>query len=185
MITDKTSPQQGFSLIEMLLALLLSSLLFLSAARFFPWLLNNSVQLQQQIIRAQEVRQLLLTLEKYLRRAGYCEQSPCVEPPLTISATGECLLVRLQSRRYVAGGISGPLINDSYGFRLNNAQVEARRGAESCGGQGWESLTDPQRLPITGLRFQRQGDLLGVEIGGGKDDNLSFAERYWVRGENL
>lgn len=185
MITDKTSPQQGFSLIEMLLALLLSSLLFLSAARFFPWLLNNSARLQQQIARAQEVRQLLLTLEKYLRRAGYCEQPPCTGPALSISPTGECLLVRLQSRRYVAGGISGPLINDSYGFRLNNGQIEARRGADSCGGPGWESLTDPQRLPITKLRFQRQGNLLGVDIRTAYDDKRAFAERYWVRGENL
>ncbi|WP_038026914.1 prepilin peptidase-dependent protein [Tatumella saanichensis] len=185
MSSGKKCPQQGFSLIEMLLALLICSLLFLSAARFFPWLLNNSARLQQQIVRTQEVRQLLLTLEKYLRRAGYCEQPPCVGPALSISPTGECLLVRLQSRRYVAGGVSGPLINDSYGFRLNNGQIEVRRGADSCVGQGWESLTDPQRLPITALRFQRQGNLLGVEIGTANDDKLSFAESYWIRGENL
>lgn len=175
-------PQRGFSLAEMLVALLLCSLMFVTAARFFPWLVSRSIQLQQQIVQAQEVRQLVMTLQKYLRRAGYCEQSPCAGPAVTLSSTGECLLIRLQSRRYVAGGVSGPLINDSYGFRLNNAQIEAQRGAESCDSKGWESLNDPQRLPVNALHFQRQGDLLRVDISAGKPPQV---EHYWLRGENL
>lgn len=176
---------QGFTLMEMLLALLISSLLFLGAGRFFPWLLGNSRQLQQQMLLAQELRQVMLTLEKYLRRAGYCEQPPCGQPPVTISSDGQCLVVRLQSRRYVTGGISGALNNDSYAFRLNKSRIETRRGIASCGGEGWESLTDPRNIQITRLHFSRQEKRLAVQLEASGQGQQWRKESHWLRGENL
>lgn len=54
----------GFSLGEMLLAMLLSSLIFLAAGQFFPQLFQQSRRLQQQQQLAQEIDQLMLIFEK-------------------------------------------------------------------------------------------------------------------------
>lgn len=63
---ERVSPgkRHGFTLGEMLLALLISSGIFLGAARFFPHLVRNNWRLQQQTLLAQEVHELLLMLEK-------------------------------------------------------------------------------------------------------------------------
>lgn len=177
--------RRGFTLGEMLLALLISSAIFLGAARFFPHLIKNSQRLQQQTLLAQEVRELLLLLEKNFRRAGYCEKSPCARPPVMLSADGHCLIVRLQSRRYVPGDVSGSLKNDSYGYRWRDQRLETQRGVTGCDGAGWEALNDPSSLQITRLRFLRETSRLAVELTASAGPGVTLTRQHWVLTENL
>lgn len=181
----RTGKRHGFTLGEMLLALLISSGIFLGAARFFPHLVQNSRRLQQQTLLAQEVHELLLMLEKNFRRAGYCEKPPCARPPVILSADGHCLIVRLQSRRYVPGDISGSLKNDSYGFRWRDKRLETQRGVTGCGGTGWEGVNDPSSLQITRLRFLRERSRLAVELTASAAPGVTLTRRHWVLSENL
>ena len=175
----------GFTLGEMLLALLISSGIFLGAARFFPQLVQNSQRLQQQNVLARDVHQLLLLLEKYIRRAGYCETFPCAGPAVMLSTEGRCLIVRLQTRRYVPGGVSGSLQNDSYGFRWRGMRLETMRGVTTCEGPGWEGLNDPSSLQITQLRFLREQARLAVDITASDGSGVTLQQRHWVLAENL
>ncbi|MBS0909992.1 prepilin peptidase-dependent protein [Tatumella sp. JGM118] len=181
----RSGKRHGFTLGEMLLALLISSGIFLGAARFFPHLVRNNGRLQQQTLLAQEVHELLLMLEKHFRRAGYCEKPPCARPPVILSADGRCLIVRLQSRRYVPGEVSGSLKNDSYGFRWRDKRLETQRGVTGCDGSGWEGVNDPASLQIMRLRFLRERSRLGVELTASAGSGVTLTRRHWVLSENL
>lgn len=67
--------QQGFSLTEVLIAMAISSLMLLSAARFLPGLQQAMlVQTRQQEIE-EEIWLRLAGIGKHLQRAGYCAGS--------------------------------------------------------------------------------------------------------------
>lgn len=63
---------QGFTLLEMLIALAVSSLLMLGAARMLPQLQTQSLRLMLHARLHEELQQIMHTLEKAVRRAGYC-----------------------------------------------------------------------------------------------------------------
>ena len=102
-----------------------------------------------------------------------------------LSADGRCLIVRLQSRRYVPGEVSGSLKNDSYGFRWRDKRLETQRGVEGCDGSGWEGVNDPALLQMTRLRFLRERSRLGVELTASAGSGVTLTRRHWVLSENL
>nr|MBA2815544.1 prepilin-type N-terminal cleavage/methylation domain-containing protein [Candidatus Pantoea persica] len=55
--------------------LALSAVLMLSAGRFLLQLLGETLRLQQRVQLQEDLRQLMQTLEKVVRRAGYCNGS--------------------------------------------------------------------------------------------------------------
>ncbi|MSE15230.1 prepilin-type N-terminal cleavage/methylation domain-containing protein, partial [Pantoea agglomerans] len=61
----------GFSLLEMLIALAISAVVMLSAGRFLPLLLAENAGVMQRAQLRQELQQMMATLEKAVRRAGY------------------------------------------------------------------------------------------------------------------
>ena len=84
-----------------------------------------------------DLQLMLNTLEKAIRRAGYC-RGDCEGAPLTLRQG--CLLARWDENGN--GRWEGPNQEESewYGYRLRDRRLEMQRGAESCEGGGWESL---------------------------------------------
>lgn len=175
----------GFTLGEMLLALLLSGMIFLAAGKFFPQLFQQSRRLQQHQQLAQEVHQLMLVLEKSLRRAGYCQQAPCIVPTITISQDGHCLILRWQERRSVSASQAGGIYNESYGYRWRDGQIETQRSVVGCQGSGWERLTDPATLQVDELTFILQAPRVGITLRVSAGPYTSFARQHWLLAENL
>lgn len=175
----------GFTLGEMLLALLFTGIIFLAAGQFFPQLFQQSRRLQQQQQLAQEIHQLILVLEKSLRRAGYCQQAPCVAPPVTISQDGHCLIVRVQERRFISAGQPGGIHNESYGYRWREGQIETQRSVSDCDGSGWERLTDPATLQVDELTFIQQPPRMGIILRVSAGPHISLERRHWLLAENL
>ena len=175
----------GFTLGEMLLALLLTGIIFLAAGQFFPQLFQQTRRLQQQQLLAQEIQQLMLIFEKSLRRAGYCQQAPCILPAITISQDGHCLIVRGQERRQVSAGLAGALHNESYGYRWRAGQIETRRGVTGCQGSGWERLTDPATLQVDELAFSLQAPRIGISIRVSAAPDIRLHRQHWLLAENL
>ena len=62
--------QTGFSLAEMLVALAISSVLLLSAARLLPVLQSNNLQTLMRFQLQEELQLMMFTLEKSVLRAG-------------------------------------------------------------------------------------------------------------------
>jgi prepilin peptidase dependent protein B len=66
------------------------------------------------------------------------------------------------------GRWEGPNQEESewYGYRLRDRRLEMQRGAESCEGGGWESLSDPASVTINGLAFARRGAQVALTLSG-------------------
>ncbi len=171
----------GFSLLDMLIAMTLSAVLMLSAGRLLPRLIGDNLRLQQRVQLREDLQQLMQTLEKAVRRAGYCN-GDCGANALIISAN--CLLLRWDDNSNgkwegVAHGES-----DYYGFRLRQKQLETQRGVDGCAGTGWERLTEPASLTIKQFSVEQADTLVKLRIAGRAGGWLETLES-WVEGENL
>lgn len=82
--------------------------------------------------------------------------------------------------------------NDSTGFRLESGALETLRGATSCEGQGWEKLTDPDRLAIAHFVVRKVTHAgfapeLNIELSALRngDQGEPYQALYTVTGYNL
>ena len=67
--------EQGFSLLEVLIAMAISSVLLLGAARFLPALQRESLTSTRKLALEDEIWLRVFTVAKHLQRAGYCHGS--------------------------------------------------------------------------------------------------------------
>ncbi|MCZ4060318.1 prepilin peptidase-dependent protein [Pantoea sp. LMR881] len=171
----------GFSLLEMLIAMVISAVMMISAGRFLPLLLSENLKLHQQVQLRQELLQIMLTLEKAVRRAGYCNGT-CGSESLRLSEN--CLLVRWDENSNGKWEAVTHSESDYYGYRLRQNQLEMQRGVEACDGKGWERLSDPAFLKIAAFNVVREGALIKLLIQGQAGPWLETLES-WVEGENL
>ena len=77
---------RGFSLLEVLIAMAISSILLLGASRFLPALQFGIMQQMRQQALEDDLWQQLFTVAKHLQRAGYCRGDNCIGEPLHLSA---------------------------------------------------------------------------------------------------
>ncbi|MBE3330713.1 prepilin peptidase-dependent protein [Enterobacter bugandensis] len=182
--------QRGFSLTEVLIATAISSLLLIGASRFLPGL-HQAVLLQSgQRELEEEVWQRLFALGKQLQRAGYCAGN-CQGQGLAIARQGSCVIVRWDANSNGRWDRSASE-NDSTGFRLESGALETLRGATSCEGQGWEKLTNPDRLAIAHFVVRKVTHAgfapeLNIELSALRngDQGEPYQALYTVTGYNL
>jgi prepilin peptidase dependent protein B len=144
--------QQGFSLVEVLIAMAIGSVLLLTTARFLPALQMATLRQTQRQVMEEEVWQRLLTVSRHIQRAGFC-RGACSGEGITLQSG--CVLVRWD------GNLNGvwdeaPSANaDTTGFRLNDGVLETLRGAMNCTGKGWEKMTDPDFILVDEFSVER------------------------------
>lgn len=182
--------QRGFSLTEVLIAMLIGSILLLSTARFLPGM-QRAVLLQsgrQEL--EEEVWQRLFSIGKHLQRAGYCAGN-CQGEGLVISRQGRCVIVQWDANNNGTWDVSASE-NESTGFRLESGSLETLRGATSCESKGWDKLTDPDRLLIQSFvvsKRERSGFApeLNIELTASRKNGQgdAYLARYGVTGFNL
>ena len=68
---------RGFSLLEVLIAMAISSVLLLGASRFLPALQLGVLQQMRQQALEEDLWQPLFTVAKHIQRAGYCAGDTC------------------------------------------------------------------------------------------------------------
>ncbi|MGD9425793.1 prepilin peptidase-dependent protein [Pantoea sp. NSTU24] len=171
----------GFSLLEMLIAMAISAVVMISVGRFLPRLVAESASVLQRAQLRQELQQIMTTLEKAVRRAGYCH-GECGPGALTLREN--CLLLRWDENsngRWDAAGHTG---SDYYGYRLRQQQLETQRGVDECQSAGWERLSDPAFMTLEQFSLRRQGRQIRIVLQGRAGRWLETIES-WVEGENL
>ena len=146
------SRQNGFSLLETLLAMVIGSVLLLAAARFLPALQLGILQQMRVQLLEDELWQRIYTLSRHLQRAGYCN-GHCEGEPVSIGRGGECVIVQWDANSNGRWDTTPTNDADQTGFRLQNGVLETLRGATSCEGKGWDKWTDPAFLTIKILRI--------------------------------
>lgn len=139
--------QRGFSLLETVLAMAISSVLLLASARFLPALQQSVMHHTRRQIVEDELWLRAWAVAKHLQRAGFCNGS-CVGQPLLISSSGECVIVQWDANSNGRWEGAGHSEAEQTGFRLNNGALETQRGATSCTARGWEKITDPAQMRI-------------------------------------
>jgi len=152
--------QPGFSLVELLVALLIGSLV---AATFVTsWLAFVHHHQQQQLINRlnDEVALVAGYISRELRRAGYwhggsallLESAANPFLPPAVNADGDCLIYSydLNSDGLLQGGAAGSpwhtaataaASDERFGLRLHDGQLQVSRDGANCSGGSWEALT--------------------------------------------
>lgn len=178
---------QGFTLLEMLMSLAIGSLLILGAARTLPQLQRQNLRLMMQAQLHEDMQQIMHTLEKAIRRAGYCHGS-CGRPAQrAMDVTSGCLLVRWDENSNGRWEAAGRDDSEIYGYRLRDNSLEMQRGVTDCRGAGWERLNDPRRTGIHAFAVDVGEQQVRVSLGGFslRWPEISLDLEHWLKAENL
>lgn len=146
---------RGFSLIEVLVAMLLSSALMLVTLRLLPSLQRAVFAQSQFYLMREDLWQLAFGIGKQVQRAGYCH-GECTGRGIDIRDNGNCLVVQWDANhngKWESAAASEP---EQTSYRLRNKSIEIQRGVTQCTGKGWEKLTDPARLTVESFVVAQQ-----------------------------
>ncbi|MDW8845646.1 prepilin peptidase-dependent protein [Erwinia sp. MMLR14_017] len=140
--------ESGFSLMEMLVALAVSSVLLVGAARVLPALQCHNLQTLMRFQLHEEIQLMMARLQKAVIRAGYCK-GECAGAALHIAESGRCFLVRWDENSNGRWEGTGSAESDLYGYRFRQGSLEMQRGVDNCEGSGWERLNDPATVMLS------------------------------------
>lgn len=170
MLTNKMK-QHGFTLPELMIALVINSILIIALVAAVSANLNhyntiiNTNRLNQQLEAA------LAIMSNDIRRAGYSanaandlgldqNNNPFMTSTtdISVNAANNCIIFTYDhAKNGTLPAISASYDDDRYGFQLNNGVIQARpQGAAfSCSSPtaGWDNMTDPNLITITALTF--------------------------------
>lgn len=179
--------QRGFTLIEVLVALALSSVLLLGTMRLFPALQRNILQEYQSSRARESMWQLVHRIGKHLQRAGYCH-GVCTIQPLQIDQDGSRVLIQWQAADQPhRTGTS----YEQTGYRLQQGSLQILKGFHEYGGELWERISDPGLVTLTHFSVTQQlrhpgPPLLIIQLVARQKHSSSLIRlRHIVRGENL
>ncbi len=161
-------PPQGFSLVELLIAMTLGLFLLGGVLYLFGSLLDMDARLLRRQRLQQELRALITVMVRDIRRSGYWAHAELPRGPnpfatYRILENGHCLLYRYDRNH---NGTADA--DERAGFKLTAGMVRARRKAPSCSGAAcgscaagrWWQLSDPAVVHITRLDFQETATTL-------------------------
>lgn len=142
----------GFSLMEVLLAMLVGCVMVIGSMQIYPTLRRHSQNTLRHFWLEQRIHQALFALEKDLRRAGFCTRR-CQDNVVTLGQfpgemANSCAIVAYDFNR--RGG--APQRRETFGYRLRAGAWETQVSIVDCGGGGWERRLDPQEVTVT--RFE-------------------------------
>ncbi|MCS3430951.1 prepilin peptidase-dependent protein [Klebsiella sp. BIGb0407] len=179
--------QQGFTLIEVLVALALSGVLLLGSMRLFPTLQRSILRDYQSACVRESVWQLAYRIGKHLQRAGYC-RGVCKTPALQIEQGGSRVMIQWQAPDRQSS-TDGEYVQT--GYRLHQGTLQILKGTKEDTGELWEKISDPELMmlthfSVTQLLRKASPPLLEINLTARQKQTSSLIKvRHIVRGENL
>lgn len=158
---------KGFSLVELMVALLLSSLLVGSAIAILSSTVRHSHQTVNTIRLYQDLESVVLLMSNDIRRAGYWSNvasdvdSNSNNNPYMAAATdlkinnNNCVLLSYDANNDGVLAALNSTNDERFGYRLRGTAVQARpsSGQFNCNSSdtNWEDITDRNSIVITQL----------------------------------
>ena len=159
---------KGFSLVELLFALAISSLLMFGAMSFYPALQQDVLLIYQQNRMQETVNQAFAGLIKDVKRAGFIANDPALitEQSIEISAKNDCIITRYDAEstgkwRYFPLDSKN---SDIFAYRYNKNNLEYRVGVPNCIGTGWEKLFDPDEIKVMQFSVEQHVGYIELNI---------------------
>ncbi|HEY3985316.1 prepilin peptidase-dependent protein [Cedecea sp.] len=184
------NPQSGFTLLETLIAMALSSAVLLGTSRLFPALQRDIMREHTFVAQQEAMWQMAFGIGKNLQRAGYC-RGQCRGEGIKLMNQGSCVLVQWDANGNGRWDAPAGSQSEQIGYRLRDGGLETQKGVENCEGNGWEKMSDPARLVVQHFSVTRQNrktarPLFIIRLAsrltqGGRPVEVSYA----VSGENL
>jgi len=169
----------GVTLIEMLIALAISSIILVGVVSFYAFATHNSKKSLEIMRLDQELYLVMDVMEKDLRRAGYWSNAqtdigtgnitnPFMQAETDIQINNSCILFSYDKNNDGALPDLGDANDERYGFRLSNNIIQYRvsSGNFSCDNDtGWVDLTDPNVINVSNLSFTQSTDSVALDSG--------------------
>ncbi|OTA19854.1 peptidase [Xenorhabdus beddingii] len=165
--------QAGFSLLEVMAAMLISSVILVAMTKTYPVLSGQILDLYRQYRLHYLVNRTVYLMEKDIRRAGYClDKKLCEGEPLMIKnknteLPNSCFIVAFDLNLNHRWEKPDHIESEFFGYRLNNRALEWKRGAGDCQENGWERLFDPKEIVIETFHLEKsqaKGELIFVTL---------------------
>ncbi|PHM72135.1 prepilin peptidase-dependent protein [Xenorhabdus kozodoii] len=190
--------QAGFSLLEIMVALLISSVIFVAMTKTYPVLSSQTLDLYRKYRLHYLVNRTTYLMEKEIRRAGYCrERKQCEGNPFIINSKNRevadsCFIVAFDLNLNNQWEKPDHIESEFFGYRLNNRALEWKRGAEDCQESGWERLFDPKEIVIDTFHLEKsraKDDMIFVTLSIGahwlKSPSVVYRHQATIRLRNI
>jgi prepilin peptidase dependent protein B len=182
--------QQGLSLIELMVALLVGSILIVGVLAVTATTLKESARNLQKQRLQYELQSAMNNMIADIRRAGYwanassqmgtnTNSNPFMTTANLATPSSNCILLSYD----INSNSSLPTVNsgsddERYGYRLSNNAIQARitNGTYNCtANAGWVNITDPLAITVTQLNFVISAPT--TDIDGSGTDTSTLTER--------
>ena len=181
----------GFSLLEMLISITLTSLIVIGVTSFYYQLQQNTLHYYQITHLQQAVEQALVGLSKDIKRAGFIadDLNKMKNNALEIVRSQNCIIIRYDSEIrhdwvYDQWNLNN---SDIFTYRFKNNNVEYRTGAVNCKETKWEKLFDPAEIKITKFDIKQKKNTIELSIGAElkKQKHVKYQVTKIIKNENL
>lgn len=152
--------QQGISIIEVLIALVITTIIVSAIVGLLANSIDTSRQLTTTAKLDQALNNTLETIARDIQRAGYNTNATTsatnlffatspIKDDVTVNTNSDCITFS-----YQVDATTTPTTGvNRFGFRLSNNAIQYRTTAAGAGpcnaGSGWENLTDPNIVTIS------------------------------------
>lgn len=181
----------GFSLLEMLISITLTSLIVIGVTSFYYQLQQNTLHYYQITHLQQAVEQALVGLSKDIKRAGFIadDLNKMKNNALEIVRSQNCIIIRYDSEIrhdwvYDQWNLNN---SDIFTYRFKNNNVEYRTGAVNCKETKWEKLFDPAEIKVTKFDIKQKNNIIELSIGAElkKQKHIKYQVTKIIKNENL
>lgn len=143
--------------------MLISGLLLSGIMSLLPSFQRQSLMQYRAYRLEQALGQVLQTMEKDLRRAGYLfapKASQSEEEIRIISSPSgsvkTCVLLNYDLNHNGRIEPVGASQSERFGYRWRQGTIERQRGVNDCQGGEWEKMLDPSEIIVSGLQIERR-----------------------------
>ncbi|KFA59624.1 hypothetical protein A9G34_08040 [Gilliamella sp. Choc4-2] len=180
----------GFSLLEMLISVMLSSLIIIGSASFYSQLQINSQKYYQMMHLQQTINHALSGLSKDIKRAGFIANHPTSTKvkAIEINQQQNCIIIRYDSKSRHEWVYDSIHLNNSdiFTFRYYKNNLEYKTGAIDCQGTNWQRIFDPAEIRITKFLIKQQTHTIKIFLAAElkKHEQIKYEITKIIKNEN-